>query len=151
MFSFISTQVMYSNDEKKLAYLFRSLDKNGDGTLNREEIEEGYDALGIPVPVSVNDLLKRMESSGNGSIYYHEFLTATQDWSKISQKKELETAFKVYDQGGDGTLSIEELKQAIPELEDTEWVKILNEADTNQDGLISLEELKRYLIINTKS
>ena len=142
---------MYSNDEKKLAYLFRSLDKNGDGTLNREEIEEGYDALGIPVPVSVNDLLKRMESSGNGSIYYHEFLTATQDWSKISQKKELETAFKVYDQGGDGTLSIEELKQAIPELEDTEWVKILNEADTNQDGLISLEELKRYLIINTKS
>lgn len=142
---------MSSNDEKKLAYLFKSLDKNGDGTLNRDEIEEGYDALGIPVPGSINDLLKRMESSGNGTIYYHEFLTASQDWSKISQQKELESAFKIYDQGGDGTLSILELKKAIPGLENTEWDLFLTESDTNADGLISLEELKVYLTTRSLS
>ena len=136
---------MTANDERKLSSLFRSLDKNGDGTLNREEIEEGYDALGIPVPASVNDLLKKLDSNGHGTIDYTLFLSATQDWSKVTQKKELETAFKIYDKGGEGTLSIEELKQAIPGLEDTEWDKFLSEADTNKDGLISLDELKVYL------
>ena len=112
---------MTSNDERKLANLFRSLDKNGDGTLNKEEIEAGYDLLGIPVPNSVSDLLKKLDKNGLGTIDYSLFLAASQDWSKITQKKELETAFKAYAKGGDERLSIEDLKRAIPGLQESEW------------------------------
>jgi Ca2+-binding EF-hand superfamily protein len=135
---------MTSNDEKKLESLFKGLDKNGDGTLSKDEIEEGYDALGIPAPAILNELLKKLDK-GNGIINYIQFLISTQDWSKLSQMKDLETTFKIYDKGGDGTLSLEELKEAIPGIHDSEWEALLSEADTNKDGLISLEELKVYL------
>ena len=79
IFSFISTQVTTSKDEKKLGDLFRSLDKNGDGILSKSEIEEGYDALGIPVSPFINELMKKLDSNNNGTVDYNEFLVATQD------------------------------------------------------------------------
>jgi hypothetical protein len=42
------------------------------------------------------------------------------------QKKELELTLKIYDTAGGGTLSIEELKQAIPGINDSEWEKLLS-------------------------
>ncbi|OMJ82246.1 hypothetical protein SteCoe_17088 [Stentor coeruleus] len=150
IFSFISNQVMGTIETKKLTNMFLSLDKNGDGTLSLDEIEEGYDALGIPAPVDLNDLIKKIDGEDDGSINYTEFIAAAQDWSNIAQRKELEIVFKIYDIGGDGTLSLEELKQAIPGIKDSEWADFLSKADLNGDGLISLEELKNYLTSNTQ-
>lgn len=135
---------------RKLSDMFINLDKNGDGTLSKDEIEEGYDALGIPAPASLNELMKKLDGEGDGTINYIQFLAATQDWSCLSQKKELEIAFKIYDIGGDGTLSLDELKQAIPGIKDSEWADFLSQADSNGDGLISLEELKNYLTTKTE-
>lgn len=137
-------------ETRKLTEMFINLDKNGDGTLSLDEIEEGYDALGIPVPVNLNELIKKIDDEDEGTINYSEFLAATQDWSNIAQKKELEITFKIYDIGGDGTLSLEELKQAIPGIKDSEWADFLSKADSNGDGLISLEELKNYLTSQTQ-
>jgi calcium-dependent protein kinase len=145
IFSFISGQVMTSIEKQKLTDMFISLDKNGDGTLSREEIEDGYDALGIPAPISLKDLLKKLDGDGNGSINYNDFLTASQDWSKVSYQKELEGVFRLYDSAGDGIVAVEELKKAIPGIQDSEWDEFLSEADTNCDGFLSFEELKNYL------
>lgn len=145
IFSFISTQVMTSIEKQILTDMFLSLDKNGDGTLSKDEIEEGYDALGIPAPISLNDLLKKLDGDGNGSINYNDFLTASQDWSKLFHQKELEGVFKLYDSAGDGVISVDELKEAIPGIHESEWAEFLSQADTNKDGFLSFEELKNYL------
>lgn len=136
---------MTSIEKQILTDMFLSLDKNGDGTLSKDEIEEGYDALGIPAPISLNDLLKKLDGDGNGSINYNDFLTASQDWSKVFHQKELEGVFKLYDSVGDGLISVDELKEAIPGIHDSEWAQFLSQADTNQDGFLSFEELKNYL------
>jgi calcium-dependent protein kinase len=137
-------------ETRKQTDMFLNLDKNGDGTLSLDEIEEGYDILGIPIPANLNELIKNFNDEDEGTINYTEFLAATQDWSNIAQKKELEVTFKIYDIGGDGTLSLEELKQAIPGIQDSEWADFLSKADSNGDGVISLEELKNYLTSQTQ-
>ena len=70
--------------------------------------------------------MKKLDSNKNGTVDYNEFLVATQDWINILQKKELELTLKIYDTAGGGTLSIEELKQAIPGINDSEWEKLLS-------------------------
>ena len=70
--------------------------------------------------------MKKLDSNNNGTVDYNEFLVATQDWINILQKKELELTLKIYDTAGGGTLSIEELKQAIPGINDSEWEKLLS-------------------------
>ena len=89
-------------------------------------------------------MLKKMTERG-GTIHYKEFITSIQTWNKISQMKELENSFKMYNVGGDGKLSLDELKAAIPGIEDSEWNDLLNEADVNGDGMLTLEELKGFI------
>ena len=52
----------------------------------------------------------------------------------------------MYDVGGDGFLSIKEIKEAIPGIDSGEIEEFLAEADTNQDRMISFQELKQYLL-----
>lgn len=51
----------------------------------------------------------------------------------------------MYDVSGDGLLSLQELKNSIPGIQNSEWTQFLNEADTDGDGMINMSELKEYL------
>jgi calcium-dependent protein kinase len=133
-------------DDQKLSELFSKLDKNGDGNLSAQEIFEGYDCIGIPPPPPVMDLVKKYSHNGD-SIRSEEFLKATNNWNKVLQINELEDAFKMYEKGSESKLSLDELKQAIPGIENSDWSNTLSEADLNGDGMVSLEELKEYIVL----
>lgn len=129
--------------------LFKKFDKNGDGSLSTIEINEGYDFIGVPPPPPVIDILKKIGNTGD-TIHYTDFLNAIQNWNKAAQMKELENSFKMYDKGGDGKLSLDELKATIPGVENSEWDGYLNEADLNGDGMMTLEELKLFITTKLK-
>lgn len=124
-------------------------DRNGDGTLSSAEINDGYDFIGTPPPPPVQDLLKKIGNTGM-TIHYKDFLLHIQNWNKKVQFQELENSFKTYDKGGDGKLSLDELRAAIPGIEGSEWSSLLNEADLNGDGMITLDELKDYILTKMK-
>ncbi|CAG9318784.1 unnamed protein product [Blepharisma stoltei] len=142
---FISSQIFGHNEEQELARLFRELDKNGDGKLSREELEDGYKNLKLVSKAQVEEIINNCDTDGSGYIDYSEFLMAATNWNQVFQKEQLRNAFSLYDQSGDGLLSLEELKTSIPGIEDSEWDKFLEDADSDGDGMISLNELKQYL------
>lgn len=120
-------------------------DKNGDGTLSTIEINEGYDFIGCPPPPPVVDLLKKIGNTGM-TIHYQQFITHIKNWNKSMQFKELEIAFRSYERGGDGKVSLDELRAAIPGIDASPWNQTLADADINGDGMITLDELKEYIL-----
>lgn len=130
---------------KKLKEMFKTLDRDGSGTLTVAELNAGYDSLGLPPPASIVELMKKLDTDDSGSIDYFEFLKGSEDWTKLSMKKEMDSAAKKYDKGSNAKLSLIELKATIPDIQGTEWYNWLTSADQNGDGFITLDELKKYL------
>lgn len=143
--TFITTNIMDDSSNKELIDLFKAIDKNNDGRLSRQEIINGYQELGLTVE-HAQEIISKIDSDQSGLVDYSEFITATQNWKKICEKDFLEKTFKIYDIGKDGHLSLNELKQLIPGVENSDWDQFFQEADKNGDGLISLSEFKDYIM-----
>ena len=143
--TFITTNIMDDASNQELIDLFKAIDKNNDGRLSRQEIINGYQELGLPVE-HAQEIISKIDSDQSGLVDYSEFITATQNWKKICEKDFLEKTFRIYDIGKDGNLSLNELKQLIPGVENSDWDQFFREADKNGDGLISLSEFKDYIM-----
>ena len=128
--TFISGNIIDSESNKELTNLFKSIDKNNDGRLSHEEIINGYKELGLPIS-HAEELIKKIDSDQSGVVEYSEFITASQNWKNILEKDDLIKTFKTYDIGGDGNLSLSELKQLIPGVENSEWDQFIKDADKN--------------------
>ena len=67
------------DDIRELKEIFLAIDKNGDGSLTFEEIEEGLKRLNIPEHEQILENLKAADTDGSGTIDYTEFIAATLD------------------------------------------------------------------------
>ena len=146
---YIASNLTANQQIEELRKAFIAIDKNGDGHLSINELKTGFDNISISSTVKVEEILKRCDSDLNGMIDYNEFITATINWQKCLSQELLESAFKAYDKDKNGTISVTEIKQFLggegSEL-DSVWTRILNDADTNQDGVIDLEEFKTLML-----
>lgn len=145
IYLFITSNILSSKEEMELLRVFKDLDSNNDGHISIEELRSGYLGLNFSDQINVDAILEKCDLDKNGEISYSEFVTAAFNAEMLDGRKELLKAFKTYDRGGDGQLSIAELKKAIPGIVDTEWDAFFQHADANADGLISFEEFKHYL------
>ena len=92
-------------------------------------------------------MLKSIDLDGNGVIDYNEFLSCTVNKDKILRNENLELCFKAFDLDNSGKINLEEIysifKRGSKQGDDLEVFKeMLNNADENGDGEISLEEFK---------
>ncbi|EFC47888.1 calcineurin regulatory subunit B [Naegleria gruberi] len=137
---------------KKLYKRFKKLDKDGNGTISKDEF------LMIP-ELAVNPLVKRVisifDENGDGSVNFKEFIAALSVFNAQGDKqRKLEFAFKVYDIDGDGYISNGELFTVLKmmvgnNLSDVQLQQIVDktilEADEDGDGKISFEEFAKTL------
>lgn len=95
--------------------MFKSLDKDGDGHLSKEEILEGYEEhFGIPInEEEVEKMMKNVDIDGNGTIDYTEFVMATMNEKSLVNNEKLMQAFKMFDKDGSGTISPDEIKEVL--------------------------------------
>lgn len=123
-------------------------DKDGDGTIDSEELANVLQVLGMnPTKEELGILLDSVDSDRNGVIDLHEFIDVMQSHlqhSPASHSYELREAFAVFDKDGNGLISADELKNALlnlgEKLEDHEVRAMIAAADRDGNGQIDYEE-----------
>lgn len=123
-------------------------DKDGDGTIDSEELANVLQVLGMnPTKEELGILLDSVDSDRNGVIDLHEFIDVMQSHLQHdppTHADELREAFAVFDKDGNGMISAEELKSALlnlgEKLEDHEIRAMMEAADRDGNGQIDYEE-----------
>ena len=96
-------------------------------------------------------MVNAMDTDGDGKIDYTEFITAAYNRELLLSQQNLQIAFKMFDQDGNGQLSMDELKSvfasgsASGKTEDV-WQQIIASADTNKDGEIDYSEFEAAMM-----
>ena len=77
-----------------------------------------------------------IDTDGNGTLEYSEFLAAAVDRKVLLSDKKLRVAFNILDRDGSELISIGELKEVFggDGLPDYAWKEIIDEVDENGDG-----------------
>lgn len=85
-----------SEELEELKQLFLQLDTSKDGTLSIDELKAGVQQIKGKLKnskIDYIDMMKSMDSDGNGVIDYTEFITAAIDKVALLNKKNLVAAF----------------------------------------------------------
>lgn len=88
----------------------------------------------------MEELIQNVGMNKEGEINFTEFLVAAMNREKLVNSKQIEKAFKMFDDDGNGYIDLEELKMAMSgvKLSDDEWKNIIKKYDVDGDGVVSL-------------
>ena len=137
------------DDIPELKELFKTLDKNGDGSLTLEELRVGLE--GKENGATLLHIMKSADTDNSGEINYTEFIAATIDANVFMRQDYLRTAFEMFDADGSGKIDNEEVKALLQgdELQNLcspDAIKTaMEEIDTNGDGEIDFEEFMQMM------
>merc|ERR1711935_1095996 len=144
-YAFIASQLLSKQEKEQIDKVFRAMDLNGDGKLQKDEIKKGYaEFFGRNLSdQEVDELFAKVDADGSGEIEYSEFVVATLNEKNLLSNNKLQTAFKMFDKDGGGTISIAEIKEVLSfgqNLDEEVIQQIIKQVDANGDGEISYEE-----------
>ena len=139
------------DDIRNLKDIFMAIDKNGDGSLSFEEIDEGLKRLKLENREELLEVLKQADVDGSGSVDYTEFIAATLDSQIFLKEEYLKVAFEMFDTDHSGKIDNDEVIKLLQgdELKSLaskdSIAKALKEIDANGDGEIDFEEFKAMM------
>jgi len=139
---------------KDVQTAFRQFDKNGDGSIDKNELTSSLKSSGGNFSQKEIDVIfSAADIDGNGEIDYEEFIAlmcpSASDIiekfrSKYKNMNDVKAAFQRFDGNGDGSLSKSELSTALKSsgesYSDVEVDAIFSLGDVDNDGEITLEE-----------
>ena len=145
--AYIVSQCLSKEETDKMEEIFADMDENNDGMLSKEEISNGYEKhFGMAIDDDeIDKIFSAIDTDGSGAIDYSEFLMATMNEQQLLSKEKLKAAFKMFDKDNSGTISREEIKEALGNVGEEVAEKIISEVDDNDDGEISFEEFEKMM------
>jgi calcium-dependent protein kinase len=152
VYTFLATHVVSAHEIQALRASFEAIDTNGDGKLSREELLQQFRATmnSDEAQIAVDGILKELDKNQSGEIDYSEFLGACMSTNNVKSKANLSQAFKMFDQDGSGSITVNEIKALLGDknhIEESVWRDLVSEVDQNGDGVI---DLKEFINIMTK-
>ena len=96
-------------------------------------------------------MFNKVDADGSGEIEYSEFVVATLNEKNLLSNNKLQTAFKMFDKDGGGTISVEEIRQVLEvgqNLSEDIVNQIIKQVDENGDGEISYDEFAAMMLKN---
>ena len=152
--SFMANLQTSADELEDLKKMFIKLDSSKDGYLSVDELRQGFkEVFGdfVDGEMDYDDMIKAVDTNGDGQIDYDEFIAAAFNRQKLLNKKNLETAFKIFDSDGNGQITMDELKavfaggqaadsQSSSSSKENIWEQVMKEADKDNDNQISFTE-----------
>ncbi|KAG5617471.1 hypothetical protein H5410_017295 [Solanum commersonii] len=136
----------------ELREIFRSFDRNNDGSLTQLELGSLLRSLGLkPSNDQLEDLIQKADRNSNGLIEFSEFVALVAP-ELIAAKcpyseEQLKKIFQMFDRDGNGVITAAELAHSMAKLghalTQEELTGMIKEADRDGDGCISFEERKK--------
>lgn len=135
--------------EFKQAFDLFDVDENG--RISHKELKKIMQGLGQhPTEVEVEELIHDIDSTGDGSIDWNEFLVMIN--TKINSNEnedDLKAVFKAFDKGGRGKIGINELREVMlslgEDLSDDVLQAMIDEIDDDNDGYVTFENFKQLM------
>merc|ERR1711971_62500 len=132
--------------------VFSLIDKNADGAITIKELGSAMRSMGqSPTDEELQEMIKEVDSNGNGTIEFSEFLSkmaGKMAFSPISEK-EIYDAFRVFDKDGNGFISPAELRYVMSKMgqviTDDEVDQMIQEADLDGDGQVNYREFVKMM------
>ena len=87
---------------------FRELDKDNSGTLEIEELKKAFASCNMS-DKEMNELFYKIDFNQDGQLNYTEFLAATVNKQKVTQKSNLKLAFHHFDIDNSGFITAQNL------------------------------------------
>ncbi|CDW84490.1 protein kinase domain containing protein [Stylonychia lemnae] len=156
--TYIVFQLTSQEEQESLIKSFKKFDKNGNGTISKEEMIQGYQEMygfhmsQFEIEYEVDMIWNRIDLDGNGKIDFTEWEVATINKKDALTHRKLKKAFDMFDLDRNGTISALELKQVMGSfvgdlISDKVWQDMINEVDKNGNGLIDFEEFQSLMSI----
>ncbi|XP_023562220.1 centrin-4 [Octodon degus] len=137
--------------KQEIKEAFNLFDINGSGTIDVKELKIAMQALGFePKKEEIGQMIIEIDQDGVGTINFETFLVImSAKMSERDEKEEILKAFKLFDDDGTGSITLNNIKRVAKELgenlTDSELQEMLNEADCDGDGAINEEEFLRIM------
>ncbi|KAI0244604.1 Calmodulin-2, partial [Massospora cicadina] len=131
---------------------FSLFDRDGDGSITVKELGTVMRSLGQnPTEAELQALINDIDTDGNGTVDFAEFLTLmARNMKNADSEEEIREAFKVFDKDNNGYISAAELRHVMTnlgeKLTDKEAEEMIREADADCDGQINYEEFVKMLV-----
>lgn len=96
-------------------------------------------------------MFDKVDTDKSGAIDYSEFVVATMNEKNLLSNNKLQTAFKMFDKDGGGSISTDEIKQVLSfgqNLDEEVVNQIIKQVDANGDGEISFDEFAQMMLKN---
>lgn len=140
--------VLQSDQLKQLKDIFMRFDMDSDGSLTHLELAALLRSLGIkPTGNQLHDLLANMDANGNGFVEFEELVDVIlpdMNEEVFVNQGQLMEVFRSFDRDGNGYITAAELAGSMSKmghpLTYRELSDMMQEADTNGDGVISFNE-----------
>ena len=150
VYTYIASQLYSNRDKDHLLSVFREIDKDGDGVIEKEELISVFNSntRSSLSEGEIQKILELVDTNGSGQIDFTQFLVAASNEEKMLEEKRLENAFDYLDADHSGFITIEEVKAFLDGTTQTsEQIKqIFDEVDENGDGEISKQEFVALLL-----
>jgi centrin-1 len=121
------------------------------GSIDAKELKVAMRALGFePKKEEIRKMISDIDKDGSGNIDFDEFLSMmTLKMGDRDSSVEMEKAFRLFDDDETGRISFRNLKRVAKELgedmADEELQEMIDEADREGTGEVSLDDFKRIM------
>jgi centrin-1 len=134
---------------------FDLFDTDGSGTIDPRELKAAMQSLGFEAKnATIYQMVSDLDKDGSGAIDFDEFLDMmTARMSDKDTKDDIAKVFRLFDDDKTGYISIKNLRRVAKELGETmtdeELMEMIERADSDGDGQVSLEDF--YNIMTKKA
>ncbi len=148
--AFFTKNLMSKQEVEQLTEQFHAIDKNGNGTLSRDEVMEAYRNIrGIYFnEEEIASLISRIDADNSGEIDYSEWMMTAVSKEKLLSTEKLEQAFALFDKDGNKQISYDEvvsLLQSVKSFDKNAVERAVKEIDIRGKGELTFKEFKRFM------